>query len=753
MIVKIGKILRIEVNGQVNYININSFSLKEVNNFVNFLQDDKLVVRVLLSDLSQSIEEIIQLTDETQEGERGESGEAGRNGENGDKGLDGKDGSSGVNGIDGRDGRNGQDGVDGKDGQDGKDGKDFEITPSLISEIRGKDGEDGAAGINGTNGERGSDGTNGIDGINGLNGSNGIDGQSFIWSGEYDKSDTYEKNELVEYQGASWIAIKDVPENQPPLNPTQNKAFWDLAAARGIQGIQGLTGATGLTGQGVPTGGTAGQHLAKIDATNYNTQWVNPEVDSNDKVGVSANDTTPSYLIDKVVAGTNVTVTELNDGGVETLQISASGGNSVFTPTINSTNMIEVSQESDFGIAVGGAITLTTNTTYFVRGNVNCSNRLIADTEGILICGWDRDKDGLTHTGTGDFITATDVNFELANLKLSSTNSTGGEVVLRAVNYTEADYNKGRLKILTIINCQFRNCFDVLYIEGYDLTDIQQTLFWYIESTTIGCQFKNTSKLQISSCEFVRWFRESTIPTPSSYATASMVEVLSNGTGGGNGATNISGCIFHPQQTQNGIDIKTGSTTGFGTISGNTFINIGLTTGETFLGDSLTPALGAYSEIECLKFDILANNGILNSTAGVVMTMEGNTTDTVLAINTPTQINTGGLALAQAFVRYSVTTAGRVTYNGTKQIYASIHASISYSKQGGGGDDFTFYLYKNGVVLNGSATLVRAGGNEASISMVYGTLFDLNDYIEIWIENTSSTDNMRITDWQVLIRE
>ena len=534
------------------------------------------------------------------------------------------------------------------------------------------------------------------------------------------------------------------------IGPTGIPGITGVTGVTGPVGVQGSTGPTGFTGQGVPIGGTVGQHLAKIDAVNYNTQWVNPEVDSNDKVGVSANDTTPSYLIDKVVAGTNVTVTELNDGGGETLQISTSG---VFTSTINGTNMFEVSQESDFGIVVGGAITLTSNTTYFIRGNVNCSNRLIANTGGIVIHGWDRDKDSLTYNGTGDFITVADVNFELNNLKLSSTNSTVGEVVLRAINYTQGDYNNGRLKILTVINCQFRNCFDVMYIEGYDLIDVKQTLFWYIEATTIGCQFKNTSKLQISSCEFVRWFREATIPTPSNYATVSMIEVLSNGTGGGNGATNINSCIFHPQQTQNGIDIKTGSTTGFGTIAGNTFINLGLTTGETFLAASLTPSLGAYSQTECLQFDILANNGILNSTSGVVTTIQGNTTETVLVLNIPTQINTGGNALRQSFNRYSVTAAGRITYNGTKQINASIHASISYAKLGSGNDNYTFTLRKNGVDLPGAALLIRASVNEDSITMVYGTLFNLNDYIEIWIENTSSNDNMLITDWQVLIRE
>jgi len=40
--------------------------------------------------------------------------------------------------------------------------------------------------------------------------------------------------------------------------------------------IASLEGPQGPAGQGIPTGGTAGQVLAKIDSTNYNTQWTTP---------------------------------------------------------------------------------------------------------------------------------------------------------------------------------------------------------------------------------------------------------------------------------------------------------------------------------------------------------------------------------------------------------------------------------------------------------------------------------------------
>jgi len=312
----------------------------------------------------------------------------------------------------------------------------------------------------------------------------------------------------------------------------------------------------------------------------------------------------------------------------------------VFTPTINSTNMVEVSQESDFGTAVGGVITPAADTAYFVRGNVDCTNRLAITNSNIAIVGWDRDVDGLTYTGAaaaGDFITITEVNFQLANLKLSSTNNTGGDVVLRAVNYNAPDYNAGRDKILTIVNCQFRNCFDVWNIEGFDLCDIQNTLVWYVQATTIGCQFKNVSKLQLSSCEYVRWFDETSIPTPSGYATVPMVELVDNAGGSGFGAVNISGCVIHPQQTQDGIKISDLATIGFGTIASNTGIDIGLTTGVV-----------ANFDYDIQNSTIVqANQGIQNGNAKGILSL----TDNIVLLditNTPPVSGLYSLPIADA---------------------------------------------------------------------------------------------------------
>lgn len=58
----------------------------------------------------------------------------------------------------------------------------------------------------------------------------------------------------------------------------------NIKGATGASGANGTNGTNGANGQGVPTGGTAGQVLSKIDGTNFNTAWVAPSGGNEDIV-------------------------------------------------------------------------------------------------------------------------------------------------------------------------------------------------------------------------------------------------------------------------------------------------------------------------------------------------------------------------------------------------------------------------------------------------------------------------------------
>lgn len=73
-----------------------------------------------------------------------------------------------------------------------------------------------------------------------------------------------------------------------------------------------------------------------VDATNPASPIVSSTVvDTNDAAKVSSNDTTAGYLNGKLVAGSNITLTENNNGGNETLTIAAAGGVTGFTGSQN----------------------------------------------------------------------------------------------------------------------------------------------------------------------------------------------------------------------------------------------------------------------------------------------------------------------------------------------------------------------------------------------------------------------------------
>ena len=74
---------------------------------------------------------------------------------------------------------------------------------------------------------------------------------------------------------AHWIDAAAGPEGpQGPQGETGPQGPQGETGPQGPQGETGPQGPQGDPGVGVPTGGTAGQVLAKVDGTDYNTHWV-----------------------------------------------------------------------------------------------------------------------------------------------------------------------------------------------------------------------------------------------------------------------------------------------------------------------------------------------------------------------------------------------------------------------------------------------------------------------------------------------
>jgi len=171
-------------------------------------------------------------------GAKGEKGDPGLQGPKGDTGPAGETGPQGPQGLPGIDGANGIDGADGIDGIDGKsayqvwlDAGNTGTEADFLASLVGAQGPTGEQGLKGDKGDKGDTGPQGIQGIQGLQGETGPQGPQGI-------------------QGP-----------QGPQGPT------------GLTGPQGPEGAAGLPGVGVPVGGTTGQALVKLSATDYDTAW------------------------------------------------------------------------------------------------------------------------------------------------------------------------------------------------------------------------------------------------------------------------------------------------------------------------------------------------------------------------------------------------------------------------------------------------------------------------------------------------
>jgi len=191
-------------------------------------------------------------------GNTGATGATGSTGATGAQGIAGTTGAKGDTGAQGIAGTNGTNGTNGADGAPGATGPQGVAGPIGATGVKGDKGDIGATGLTGSTGPIGPTGATGSQGVAGPIGPTGADGsqgQIGATGAKGDKGDIG----LTGANGAN--GATGATGQIGPIGPI---------------GPTGATGATGPTGAGLPTGGTAGQVITKVDGTNYNTQWSNP---------------------------------------------------------------------------------------------------------------------------------------------------------------------------------------------------------------------------------------------------------------------------------------------------------------------------------------------------------------------------------------------------------------------------------------------------------------------------------------------
>ena len=149
---------------------------------------------------------------------------------------------------------------------------------------------------------------------------------TITWRSDWTTSTSYQNLDVVRYNGDLYICLEEHTSGTFATDLSSSK--WELFVENSVgpEGPQDDSGADGPAGQGVPTGGTTGQVLAKIDGTNYNTEWVDQSggagVTDGDKGDITVSSSGTTWTIDNNA----VTLAKMADMATSSLIYRKTGG-------------------------------------------------------------------------------------------------------------------------------------------------------------------------------------------------------------------------------------------------------------------------------------------------------------------------------------------------------------------------------------------------------------------------------------------
>jgi hypothetical protein len=522
-----------------------------------------------------------------------------------------------------------------------------------------------------------------------------------------------------------------------------------------------------------------------------------------------------SYVRDGIIIYKSLTNSNLNNPVTDTNKWE-------FVATLKSgANVVFVNALSDLPTPVTNNITLADNTAYIIFGTVNVGTNSITYGNNSSLLGNDILTSKLIFEGSGSKLITRNQSLYLRDLFI--TCDSGQLFDALDIDYLidpAVDPFQGRGKFFRVINCVLfggtaGNGSDVGYIEGFATTNFNNNV---VRNWDIGLKASNGLSFEATANKSVLWNQQG----------ADMITLRDdnwsnqpdNATGyipTGINALIITGNILHPKNNEFAWKVEIGHNTKAGTISGNTFILTGNTTGGI-----LNPAGQDYNDLA--NFTIKNNQGGIDNTALIqsYIDPDGTTATTALTQNVVTKVDFNDLILSSnnlffsqrilvnstqffevqqiitgqtstntakirsidaannyLYVDYIVdgsdnpaqftvgetlqsataTTTyngidGSWKYSGNRTIQCEVLGNFSLEKTQAGSDPYALYLYKNGSEVVPLRKKLTLSNGQNNQATISG-IFEItkDDIIEIYIANNGSSDDVICQGMNIIFSE
>ncbi len=372
-------------------------------------------------------------------------------------------------------------------------------------------------------------------------------------------------------------------------------------------------------------------------------------------------------------------------------------------------NTVVVNALADLPTAAGGKITLAANTTYLFGASVNIGTDFLQFSAGSGIQCLAAFTSTVTYTGTAPMLQGADANTRIKDINILCANSD---------LFSWVDATPGSsIIILTdvlVIACKAYGVFNnigTLVIEGTTVISCTSGIA-YLGSSINGTRLSSINFISTSA---------TFIGLDFTGATLSNVNIDGMVMAGGAGSIGIKGDAA----------------------SANIAVNRIANVENIQFSGVTTPLVGI--TVDDIRWSFQGNGGVADTMPDAMASLTANATNTVLAVGVPALIL--GTWVAERASQFTTSTAGRLTYNGERDLVTPVDVVLNLNPVSGASKVIRAYIALNGsIIVNSGKSIKIDNGDPLSITLLWQLTLSTTDFLEVFIENESDSVDVLVID-------